>query len=30
MLLQQSEKEIEMLNKQLLDEFEEPPAFSLY
>jgi hypothetical protein len=30
MLLQQSEKEIQMLDKQLMDEFEEPPGFSLY
>jgi hypothetical protein len=30
LLMQQSEKEIEMLDKQLLAEFEEPPGFSLY
>lgn len=30
MLLQQSEKELQALDKQLLDEFEEPPGFSLY
>jgi hypothetical protein len=29
-LLQQSEKEIQLLDKQLTDEFEEPPGFSLY
>lgn len=30
MLAQQSEKELELLEKQLLSEFEEPPGFSLY
>lgn len=30
LLMQQSEKEIEILDKQLLAEFEEPPGFSLY
>lgn len=30
MLLQQSEKELDALHKQLMDEFEEPPGFSLY
>lgn len=29
-LLQQSEKELDMLDKQLMSEFEEPPGFSLY
>ena len=29
-LIQQSEKEIELLDKQILAEFEEPPGFSLY
>lgn len=29
-LIQQSEKELELLEKQLLSEFEEPPGFSLY
>jgi len=29
-LIQQSDKELEMLEKQLLSEFEEPPGFSLY
>ena len=29
-LMQQSEKEMELLDKQLLAEFEEPPGFSLY
>lgn len=30
MLLQQSEKELDALEKQLMSEFEEPPGFSLY
>lgn len=29
-LIQQSEKELEILEKQLISEFEEPPGFSLY
>lgn len=29
-LIQQSEKELEALEKQLLSEFEEPPSFTLY
>ncbi len=29
-LLQQSEKELDLLEKQLLSEFEEPPGFTLY
>jgi len=30
LLMQQSEKELDVLDKQLLSEFEEPPGFSLY
>lgn len=30
MLAQQSEKELDLLEKQLMSEFEEPPGFSLY
>jgi hypothetical protein len=30
LLAQQSEKELELLEKQLLSEFEEPPSFTLY